>query len=354
MTTNNTPALEAAMNQTNLESAEPRSALVLDETNNAPTHDETGDLREEGLSSEAMTPLEKIADWSELERRLQQAENGEDPADAPADLDQSNAASGPVGENTEARQLPRNYRFRTEDPQRARFYQLMRQHPEANPAELARLVGYAESTPPLSSGEAAPTAQPQEADPLQPLRDEIAALAQQKRRHREAYEFDKADELGERLLEARLQLEHKTREVAETRGQQTRYDAAYTDARDEAARLHPAAAQPGSRQFRLVRMLVAAKEQESPEFFNDPAYPLRLLGELERDFPESFPRGAGGRARVAARPAAPSRLLGQTVAGHATSSQAIHPDHLEQQIDGLNAEQLFALAHAVGTRPDAD
>src|SRR6185436_4689013 len=114
------------------------------------------------------------------------------------------------------------------------------------------------------AAETAPTAPAQEeaADPLQPLRDEIAALAQQKRRHREAYEFNKADELGERLLEARLNLEHQTREVAETRVSQQRYDAAYADARTEATRLHPAAAQPGSRQFRLLRMLVAAKEQE--------------------------------------------------------------------------------------------
>src|SRR5262249_4037104 len=159
---------------------------------------------------------------------------------------------------------------------------------------------------------------PSPSDPLQPLRDEIAALAEQKRRHREAYEFDKADELGERLLDARLQLEHQTRAVAETRAGQARHDSAYADARAQARPLHPAATRPASRQFRLVRMLVAAKEQESPEFFHDPAYPLRLLGELERDFPESFPRGAGGRARAAAGPAAPSRLLGQAVAGHAT------------------------------------
>jgi hypothetical protein len=92
-------------------------------------------------------------------------------------------------------------------------------------------------------------------------------------------------------------------------------------------------------------MLVAAKEQEAPEFFADPAYPLQLLGELERDFPEAFPRRSPAGSR------GPSRLVGQAVAGTAGGSRLSSRAQVERQIDGLSAEQLFALANAIGTQP---
>lgn len=308
--------------------------------------DEGGEAETDRQDRAASTPLEQVTDWSELERRLQATE----PADAeggpaPETNEDSTPEAAPA-DAPEDRALPRNFRFRTEDPQRARFYQLMRQHPDANPVDLARVAGYeADAGAPAEVEESVSEAATPEADPLESLRDEIAGLVREKRVCREAYEFDRADEVGERLLDARLELERKTREVAATRVSQARYDSAYQDARSAAARLHPATAQPGTKQHRLVRMLVAAKEQEAPEFFADPAYPLQLLGELERDFPEAFPRRspAGGRGS--------SRPLGQAVAGTTGGSRPSSRAQLDRQIDGLSAEQLFALANSIGTQP---
>jgi hypothetical protein len=327
---------------------------------------ERDDAPDDGGAQQAGTPLEKITDWDELERRLRVAEtepaedtSGESAEETPprrapgGDLEDGDAPP-PTGQDSPgAKPLARNFRLRAQDPQRAQFYQLLRQHPDANPADLARMAGYAGAAPapdPAKNEEPKHDAA-READPLQSLRDQVADLSRRKREHREAYEFDKADELGEQLLETRLELERKAREVAENHVAQAHYDAAYHEARNNAAQLHPATVQAGSKQFRLVRMLVAAKEQEAPEFFADPAYPLHLLSELERDFPEAFPprRSATARRDVAARP--PSRLVGQAVAGTTGGSHATSRVELERQIENLSPEQLYALADAVGTQP---
>ncbi len=348
MNTNGTQALDAAEDE-ELNVAEMGTPPVVEGDEGAEWR---GDSKEaEGRG--AMTPLAEVTDWTELEERLRAAEArsdeaglgaGELPPPAEARASGEDAKGGP-------RQWAKNYRLHTDDPQRAQFFQLLRQHPEANPLDLARMAGFAGDTEP--EGENAETTKVEEGDdPLNSLREEIAELVQRKRAHREAYEFDKADELGERLLEARLELEQRTREVAEGKVTQAKYEAAYHDARGAAARLHPGTLQPGSRQFRLVRMLVAAKEMETPEFFEDPSYPLRLLGELERDFPETFPRRAGsvsGKVQGAR-----SRIVGQAVAGNTGGRRAASRAELERAIESLGEEELLALANAVGTRPGGE
>lgn len=308
-----------------------------------------GDGGVDGEERGATTPLAEVTDWTELEERLRAAEargDAEEPG-AGALPPPAEARSGEAAEKGVARPLAKNYRLHTEDPQRAQFYQLLRQHPDANPLELARQAGFGEVPNPPPQAAAAVQEQ---GDPLAALRNEIEDLVQRKRAHREAYEFDKADELGDRLMEARLKLEQETRALADAQGMQARYEAAYEDARGAAARIHPGTVQPGSRQYRLVRMLVAAKEAESPEFFEDPSYPLRLLGELERDFPESFPRRgeSGGKA-----PGARSRAVGQAVAGNLGGRRATSRAELERAIESLGEEELLALANAVGTHPEA-
>jgi hypothetical protein len=315
-----------------------------------------------------MTPLEQVTDWAELERRLTQTDehaaaagsnpaasrgeendggeagDGETPPDAPLPQPEN-----PEDPNAPAvrRELPRNFRLHTQDPQRARFYQLLRQHPEANPGDLAREAGYGEAgLPEASKTEEAAQNPKHDADPRAALRETIADLAQRKRACREAYDFEQADALTEQLQAAQEELGQHEKHAAQAGETQAEFMAAYREARAEATTGHPALAQEGSRQNRLARLLVAAKEQQAPEFFEDPGYPLRLVRELEREFPDAFPRQAGDHApRTTAR----SRPLGEAVAGTASGAREMSRAQLERQIDQLSAEQLLALAHKVGT-----
>lgn len=63
----------------------------------------------------------------------------------------------------------KNYRLHTEDPQRAAFYRLCKQNPDANPVDLAKIAGY--KVPVVVEEKAA-----EEVAPAEPVRDPIAEL----------------------------------------------------------------------------------------------------------------------------------------------------------------------------------
>lgn len=262
----------------------------------------------------------------------------------------------------------KNFRLHTTDPARSRFLKLLKAEPGANPIELAQRAGY---TPPATAAAAPATAAPAAAPVqtidavLQPLRDEIAALSAQKRTAREAYEFDKVDEIADQILEKRLALDRKQSELEQEASFQEEYDGGYQGAKAAAIAQYPDTGKRGTPQYEEIMRERAYLEQTEPGFFDDPQYPLELVKRLEVRRPDLFKSGAAPAAAPAAAapvPAAtvtppssaaakqPARPVGAIAAGSETTTTPLTKQTAIAEIDNLSPEELVALADMVGTK----
>lgn len=321
---------------------------------------EAPDSVDDLLSEGSFDDLERALDASEDPKRPK-PERNEAPEAAPAEEDvesteESEEGDTPLGDHEEEdnKPLPKNFRFHTEDPKRAKYFRLLKQNPDADPVQLAAIAGYSIPNAPQPAPEGRKQEEaPQAPDPLQGLRDEIAALKEKKKTLRAAYEYGEADEVGETLTEKLLELQKRELEVADEASYRQEFQASYSEARNKAVALYPDTAKPGTRQHKLVAMLRTYKEQTDPAFLQDPSYPMRLLAELQADYPDAFPKAGtpAQPARVPAQPKNPARPLGQVAPGNAGAKQPSSKAELEQTIDGMDLDQLAQLADSVGTQP---
>jgi hypothetical protein len=261
--------------------------------------------------------------------------------------------------------LPKNFRFHTEDKQRSRYLKLLRQRPEANPIELAREAGY---TLPTESTPAAPAAPTPPVDTLQPLRKEIEDLKAKKKTHREAYEFDKVDEINETILEKTLELQRKETEIADEQAFETEYRETFAEARSEAVRMYPDTGKKDTAQFEELSRERSYLEVHEPGFFDDPNYPLALIERLEKRRPDLF-RGAAPAAPTPpapvppATPAAPTstppnaaspnkaaRPVGAVEPATSGSTTPLTKEETVKKIEEMSPEELEALGDKIGTK----
>jgi hypothetical protein len=260
--------------------------------------------------------------------------------------------------------LPKNFRFHTEDPQRSRYLKLLRQRPEANPIDLAREVGY--QLPASAAAAAAPAAPTPKEDPLKGLRAEIDALKEQKKTARAAYEFDKVDELQDQILEKTLKLEREQAELDATEHFEAEYQGQYVEARQQAIAKYPDTAKKGTPQAEEVARERAFLEQTEPGFFDDPDYPLALLERLEKRRPDLFKATAPASATPPAAPPPPppvvtpppnatpknaARPVGAAVEpGASGAAQPLSKEATAKAIEEMSIEDLEKLGDAIGTK----
>lgn len=294
--------------------------------------------------------------------------DGSQPPASPAPAAAAPGSDDPDNDSDET--LPKNFRFHVDnDPARARFLQLVRREPGANPIDLAVRAGYAlPTTATPAAAPAAAAAAPAETieTTLKPMRDEIDALQAQKKAAREAYEFDKVDEIADQILEKRLALEKTKADLEQQASYSEEYNSVKSAARAEAWAKYPDTRVPGTPQFEEVQREVAHLENVEAGFFDDPRYPIELLTRLEKRRPDLFKSGAAP-APAAAAPAAapapstvtpppnaaaklPARPVGQVAAGTEGSLQPLTKQATEQAIEEMtDPEEIAKLADLVGT-----
>lgn len=262
--------------------------------------------------------------------------------------------------------LPKNIRFHTTDPKRSRFLKLLRSEEGINPIEAARRVGY-ELPASEQAVAAAPVAPPASAqtieESLKPQRDEIAALKEQKKAARTAYEFDKVDEIGDQILEKTLALDRKQSELEQQASYAEEYNVGYQSALGQAFEKYPDTGKRGTPQFEALMRERTYLEATEPGFFDNPDYPIVLLTRLEKSRPDLFKQATAAAPLPAppapaavtpppnAAPVLPARPVGQVVAGAETATQPLTKQDTVKAIDEMtDPEEIEKLANLVGTQ----
>lgn len=268
----------------------------------------------------------------------------------------------PIDDVTEGKPLPKNFRFHTEDPQRATYLRLLRQNPEGDPVALAIAAGYKvpgnAATPTAPNPPAAPA--PKQAEPpkpipqLQPLRDEIAKMEQEIKDANESFDYGKASQLTIELGRKERQLDKAEQAHAHEASALAEYNAEVTQALGAVAQIHPQVSVEGTPQFEAVQREIAFLEAHHPNVLNDAGseYPRVVIERLEKSHPLLFPRSAAvipGMPAPVASPKVAARPVGQTLP--ATGGPAPYTaETAAVDITKLTPDQLDELANSAGTQ----
>lgn len=280
----------------------------------------------------------------------------------PGSVDENETFEAEGGEK-----FTKNFRLHTTDPARSRYLKLLSKEPGANPIDLALRAGYTLPASAAPAPAAAPATAPAQTidEVLKPQTDEIAALQAQKKAHREAYEFDKADEIGEQILDKRLAVERRRSELEQEASFAEEFNVGYGAAKTAAFQQYPDMTKPGTAQHGAIMRERAFLEETEPGFFDNPAYPLELIKRLEDSRPDLFKKPGAAPAPTpapAAAPAAtvtpppnaaplqPARPVGAIVTGSETTTTPLTKQAAIDKIDTLTPEQLTELADMVGTK----
>lgn len=230
----------------------------------------------------------------------------------------------------------------------------LKANPNANPAEIAAAVGY---TPP-AAGPAAPAAatpaEPARPDPFKSQRDRIEAIGEEMKKAATVdYDNLKLVELAEERADLKATIRDGEQQLKV-------FSAKMSESLAKAHALCPAANEEGTVQYALIQAEVRTLERTNPELLDtNPEYPLIVLREAQKKYPDHFPKAAIPAAPAAPvtqpgkRQAAPApvRPVGAVTPGNQPGGVPLRGEAAEAAIDKLNYDDLKKLGDFIGTKP---
>lgn len=329
----------------------------------------------DGMSEEEMESLLGDPDPELFKPKGEKPEGDEEEEEPEGEEEEEEEPEGelksedePEGEEEEPEQkeekLARRVRITTDDPKKQKFLKLMRENPDADPIDLAKVAGY--KGPEAKEEAARVTEQPKEEkrvtveEALKPLDDEITALEKQRDDALEAFEHSKAIKLTEQITEKKMERREKAKDFVAQQEWKRSYDADFKVAHQKAVGRYPDVAKPGTRQFKLVKAEIARRLQDDPEFNQDPNFPNTVIDDLEKELPEIFnakaakPKGKTSPAETPPKTQLPParKVMGKSTApGSSTTEKPHSKAELNQMLDNLSPEELESLADEAGFKP---
>ena len=254
-------------------------------------------------------------------------------------------------------QLPKNFRFHTEDATMSRFLKLLKSTPGVDPATLWKNAGgkstLFEQAQAAALETGTPTAAAKEAPPqlsAEAIAARLATLKTERDAARKTFEYDKADkaqdeidDLREQLTDAKLAAREKVREAASFESDlgrvQTSMVQEYPDLLNEKSPLYA----------EMSRENAFAQVYE-PGLFTNPQFARTLLDRVKTRRPELFGKPVAAAAAAVPVPAVAATPVGSVVPGQAGSQQVtMTPQAAMGEIEKLSEAELNALIEALPT-----
>ena len=238
----------------------------------------------------------------ELDMILQGLEEnrGTPPAETAAEPPAQPVAEAPPVEQIEQpapepeEKLANNFRFHTEDPVQQRFFKLLKAEPGTPIPELWKRAGGKVDTAPVEAPK--PQEQAPQPPPAHPrvveIDSTITQLRAQQKEARAAYEYGKADDLGDQILDLVRERAEVNADYRASLKESAALDRQVQESEVAAIAQYPDAGKEGTPLYdELVRENIFMREVK-PDFFNDPKFPLKLIEQVKARRPELFEKAA--------------------------------------------------------------
>lgn len=315
-------------------------STILESANNGPIIEES-----ETEVAENATPEKKVETPEKKEQQKpQDVEEAEDAA-AMADPEK----------------LPKNFRFRTEDPKTQRFLKLMKQNPDKTPDQLLELAGFAPAKASQPKEEAASDERAAYVETVVPTSQRItdaetkvSELTDKLKKAEENYE-PTAGILSD-LQDAKLDLREAKQDARAEAYEAQVFESSRQSSIAKAHELSKEASQAGTPQYEEIQREVAWLDQHKPDLLSSPDYPMEVLKRVAARRPDLFPNVVKRDTPVAqvkqpVKTAPPARPTGEVEVGGATA--ATNPPNAQEaarMLDDMSLEQLEAIANSTGTQ----